>query len=109
VNYCRGQRVVEFEKCAGRTRKIERQNRVRFANQRRTASCIGQAQCEGDRRGTRLPTTKTKAREHSHTFVRHPVLEDKALSFGFVGFISCSMHDTCLDESASLVEDAGRD
>ena len=33
------------------------------------------------------PTTKTKTREHSHTFARRPVLEDKALSFGFVGFI----------------------
>jgi len=33
------------------------------------------------------PTTKTKAREHSHTFARRPVLEDKALSFGFVGFM----------------------
>jgi len=33
------------------------------------------------------PTTKTKAREHSHTFARRPVLEDKALSFGFVAFI----------------------
>ena len=33
------------------------------------------------------PTTKTKAREHSHTFARRPILEDKALSFGFVGLM----------------------
>jgi hypothetical protein len=33
------------------------------------------------------PTTKIKAREHSHTFARRPVLEDKAFFFGFVGFI----------------------